>query len=107
MENVIRPDTIGKVEEVAAKYELMPRGHYTYVRPSRDAASQSRAKKMSMDQYEAVLALYQALNAIQIARAAEIAGRMRATHNCGHRMHLQDARSPSRRATAPAGAGYE
>jgi hypothetical protein len=70
MENVIRRDTVGKVEEVEAKYELMPRGHYTYVRPSRDAAMPSADKRMSMDQYEAVLALYQALNAIQIARAA-------------------------------------
>ena len=38
MENVIRPDTIGKVEEVVARYELLPRGHYTYMRPSNDAA---------------------------------------------------------------------
>jgi len=70
MENVIRPDTIGKVEEVAARYELMPRGHYTYIRPSREAAPSMEGKKVSMDQYEALLALYQALNAIQIARAA-------------------------------------
>jgi hypothetical protein len=70
MENVIRPDTVGKVEEVAAKYELMPRGHYTYVRPPREAAPALTGKKMSMDQYEALLAIYQALNAIQIARAA-------------------------------------
>jgi hypothetical protein len=70
MENVIRADTIGKVEEVAAKYELMPRGHYTFVRPSRDDPHALAGKKLSMDQYEATLALYQALNAIQIARAA-------------------------------------
>jgi hypothetical protein len=70
MENVIRADTVGKVEEVAAKYELMPRGHYTYVRPSRDDPHAVAGKKLSMDQYEAMLALYQALNAIQIARAA-------------------------------------
>jgi hypothetical protein len=70
MENVIRPDTVGRVEEVAAKYELMPRGHYTYVRPSREAAPSVPGKKLSMDQYEAMLALYRALNAIQIARAA-------------------------------------
>src|SRR6478672_12831961 len=67
MENVIRPDTVGKVEEVIAKYELMPRGHYTYLRPAREAARMPEGKKLSMDQYEAVLALYQALNAIQIA----------------------------------------
>src|SRR4051794_9412195 len=30
MENVIRPDTAGKVEEVEARYELMPRKPYTY-----------------------------------------------------------------------------
>jgi len=70
MENVIRPDTVGKVEEVVAKYELMPRGHYTYVRPSRDDPHPVPGQKLSMDQYEAVHALYQALNAIQIARAA-------------------------------------
>src|SRR5690348_8370123 len=70
MENVIRPDTVGKVEEVEAKYELMPRGHYTYMRPARDSVPPVAGKKMTMDQYEATLALYQALNAIQIARAA-------------------------------------
>jgi len=70
MENVIRADTIGKVEEVAAKYELMPRGHYTFVRPPQDDPHALAGKKLSMDQYEATLALYQALNAIQIARAA-------------------------------------
>lgn len=68
MENVIRPDTVGRVEEVVAKYELMPRGQYTYVRPSGDAVRQA-GEKVSMGQYEAMLALYQALNAIQIARA--------------------------------------
>src|ERR1700680_2089088 len=29
VENIVRPDTIGRVEEVAAKYELLPRGQYT------------------------------------------------------------------------------
>jgi len=66
MENVIRPDTVGKVEEIAIKYELMPRGHYTYVRGE---AMPQPVGKLSMDQYEAMLSLYQALNAIQVARA--------------------------------------
>ena len=71
MENIIRPDTKGKVEEVTAKYELMPRGRYTYVKPTGAALNPENGReKLSMDQYEAVLALYQALNAIQIARAA-------------------------------------
>ncbi len=80
MENVIRRDTVGKVEDVAIKYELMPRGHYTYLRGSSDAVPQ-QGRKLSMDQYEAMLALYQALNALQIARAggadAEAAETMR------------------------------
>src|SRR5271154_5587324 len=29
MENVIRPDTVGKIEEIDAKFELLPRGQYT------------------------------------------------------------------------------
>ena len=28
MENVVRPDTKGKVEEIDAKYELLQRGQY-------------------------------------------------------------------------------
>jgi hypothetical protein len=68
MENVIRPDTTGKVEEVEAKYELLPRGQYTYD-PSA-APPSSNGPKVSMEEYEALVALYQAQNAIQIARAA-------------------------------------
>jgi len=70
MENIIRPDTVGRVEQVVASTELLPRGHYTYMRPSGDSLDAASGEKLSMDQYEAVLALYQALNAIQIARAA-------------------------------------
>src|SRR5258708_40368222 len=29
MENFIRTDTVGKIEEIDAKYELLPRGQYT------------------------------------------------------------------------------
>jgi len=66
LENDVRPDTIGKIEQVNAKYELMPRGQYVYnVQPSPD----SSAPKVSMDRYEALLELYQAQNAVQIARS--------------------------------------
>jgi hypothetical protein len=68
MENVVTPETVGKVEEVEAKYELLPRKQFTFDATARPAASQQ--KKVSMDQYEALLALYQAQNAIQIAKAA-------------------------------------
>lgn len=70
LENEIRPDTVGKVEQVNAKYELMPRGQYTYQvqgtgRPLADASR----PRVSMDQYEALVELYQAQNAVQIARS--------------------------------------
>ena len=100
MENVIRPDTVGKVEEVAAKYELMPRGHYTYVRPARGCSQPVAGQKMSMDQYEAVLALYQALNAMQIARAAGADREAGETMRKAEKLY-EDARNLSR-ATPPA-----
>lgn len=66
MENVVGPGTIGKVEEVNATYELLPRKPYTY-----DPGSQPKAGTplVSQEQYEAMTALYQALNAIQIAQS--------------------------------------
>jgi hypothetical protein len=67
MENVVTRDTIGKVQEVNATYELLPRKPYTF-----DAASQpakSGAEPVSQEQYESIVALYQALNAIQIAQS--------------------------------------
>jgi flagellar motor protein MotB len=67
MENMVRPDTIGKTEPIQAKYELLPRGSYTYTRPS--GAVVAEGPKVSMDRYESLLEIYQAQNAIQIARA--------------------------------------
>ncbi len=67
MENVITRDTIGKVQEVNATYELLPRKPYTFNAGSGPAAS--GAPLVSQGQYESTLALYQALNAIQIAQA--------------------------------------
>lgn len=66
MENVLRKDTAGKAEFLNAKYELLPRGHYTY-RIDPEAAQRNGEKKVSLSEYEALLALYQARNAIQIA----------------------------------------
>ena len=70
MENKVRPDTIGKVEQIEAKYELMPRGHYTWQEPANLQTSVANTPKVSMDRYEALLDLYQAQNAIGIARVA-------------------------------------
>ncbi len=70
LENVIRPDTVGRVEPVLAKYELLPRGQYTMtVNPGRLRTVEAAQEKLPYDRYEAVLELYQAQNAIQIARS--------------------------------------
>jgi outer membrane protein OmpA-like peptidoglycan-associated protein len=61
MENVIRPDTRGTVEEVDAKYELLKRGQYTLnVNPA-------EIKPARLDR-NVPLELYEARNAVQIAR---------------------------------------
>ena len=63
MENIIRPDTRGKVDEIVAKYELLQRGEYTLnVHPSKVAAVRYDPK--------ITLPFLEARNAIQIARWA-------------------------------------
>jgi flagellar motor protein MotB len=72
LENKVRPDTIGAAQPIQAKYELMPRGQYTYDIQQSQAvdAEVSSAPKVSMGEYEALLQLYEAQNAMGIARAA-------------------------------------
>jgi outer membrane protein OmpA-like peptidoglycan-associated protein len=70
LENRVRPDTEGKIEQVQAKYELMPRSQYTWQEPAQLVSAAANAPKVSMDRYEAILELYEAQNAIGIARAA-------------------------------------
>src|SRR6266481_7391129 len=64
MENVIRADTVGKIEEIDAKYELLPRGQYTMnVNPGdlrRKAVADPRRP----------LEVLEARNAVQIAQWA-------------------------------------
>jgi outer membrane protein OmpA-like peptidoglycan-associated protein len=63
MENFVRADTLGKVEEIEAKYELLQRGHYTVnVMPA-------ELKPMVLDK-TTPLDLYEARNAVRIARWA-------------------------------------
>jgi outer membrane protein OmpA-like peptidoglycan-associated protein len=61
MENVIRKDTIGAIEEVAAKYELLQRGQYVF------NANPAEIKPVRLDR-KIPLELYEARNAVQIAR---------------------------------------
>jgi len=70
LENQIRPDTLGRAQPIQAKYELMPRGHYTYQVQEGLQRAVNNAPKVSMDQYEATLEIYQAQNALGIAQAA-------------------------------------
>jgi hypothetical protein len=69
LENALRPDTVGKVEEVEARYELLPRTPSPTPTSIDTQPAVLTGKALPMDQYEAVLALYQAQNAVQIARA--------------------------------------
>lgn len=67
MENQMRPDTLGNPEPINIKYELMPRGSYTYNVPAQPG--NGNAPKVSMDRYESMLEFYQAQNAVQIAQS--------------------------------------
>jgi outer membrane protein OmpA-like peptidoglycan-associated protein len=59
MENMVRADTRGKIEEIDAKYELLQRGQY-------ERLANPLALKFDRKQ---PLELYEARNAVQIARA--------------------------------------
>ena len=67
-ENQIRGDTLGTIEQVEAKYELLPRGQYTWHPPN--GLEQPTGPKVSMSKYEAMSQVYQAQNAIGIAQTA-------------------------------------
>jgi flagellar motor protein MotB len=70
LENQPRPDTIGGTEPIQAKYELLPRGHYIYNVQEGEALAGANAVRLSQDQYQSVVELYEARNAVQIAEAA-------------------------------------
>jgi outer membrane protein OmpA-like peptidoglycan-associated protein len=61
LENIVRPDTIGSVEEMDAKFDLLQRSQYTYV--------QGNAQPAAMDA-RTPLGLHEARNAVQISKAA-------------------------------------
>jgi len=67
-ENEVRPDTVGQSEPIQAKYELLPRGQFTYTVPE-NAPGVPSGPKVSMSRYESILELDQAKNAFQIARS--------------------------------------
>ncbi len=63
MENVIRPDTMGVVEMIDAKYELLPRGMYTMQGRAKGFVPIHVSKKQPFE-------LYEAENALQLSRIA-------------------------------------
>ena len=63
MENVVRKDTVGKVEEIDAKYELLQRGQYTVNVQPADLRPMALDKNTPLD-------LYEARNAVRIAKWA-------------------------------------
>lgn len=75
LENKVRPDTLGIISQVNARYELLPRGHYVLDRfddsNSRGAAG---ARRVSAREYEVELEIYEAQNAVNIARNTARAG---------------------------------
>ncbi len=79
MENVIRPDTAGRVQTVEAKYELLERGSYTYDVDAAERRRPSGDKKVSQREYESLVELYQARNAVQLAKASGAAEHAAAT----------------------------
>ena len=60
MENVVRPDTAGKIELIDAKYELFQRGQYQHLSNVLDLKLNSKIP----------LELYEARNAVNIARTS-------------------------------------
>ena len=73
LENQPRPDTIGNREPIQAKYELLPRGNYTYNVQEGAAAAEASGPRLSMDRYQSVVEIYEAQNAIGIAQSADAA----------------------------------
>jgi outer membrane protein OmpA-like peptidoglycan-associated protein len=63
MENIIRPETRGKVEQIEAKYDLLKRGQYSVNVPP------AELKAIPLDR-ATPLDLYEAQNAVRIARWA-------------------------------------
>ena len=60
MENIVRPDTAGKIELIDAKYELLQRGQYEHLAHVLDLKVNGKTP----------LEIYEARNAVQIARSS-------------------------------------
>lgn len=68
LENHIRPDTEGQVQKIQSKGDATPRGSYALQAQANHQAPR-KEPKVSQSRYEALQQLYQAQNAVGIARA--------------------------------------
>jgi len=98
MENIVRPDTAAQVQPVDAKYELLQRGEYDFDIVAAEQRQYNPQPKVSQKEYESLLALYEARNAVQFAianGAAQYAGEtLQRAENGLTRAEEQFARSP-------------
>lgn len=69
MENVVGARTLGRVHTVDVKYELLKRGSYTFDVTAAESLQNQPSRKVSQREYEAIVELYQARNAVQLAKA--------------------------------------
>lgn len=69
LENYALPDTRAKAESVRANETLLPTQPFNYDLQAGQQRLNARGPKVSAKQYESLQALYQALNAIQLASA--------------------------------------
>jgi hypothetical protein len=100
MENVIRADTAGQVQTVDAKYELLKRGEYTFDREAANRRENRPGRMVSQREYESLVELYQARNAVQLAEAngaqvhaADTIGRARAKLEQAERQYSSTPKS--------------
>lgn len=102
MENVLRPDTIGTSEQVSAKYELLPRAdNYTVsLAPQRDGRTAAKPVLVSQREYEVQVALYQARNAIQIAKAEHVDAYAPDTLGKAERLAQEAEQTPDRKVSS-------
>ncbi len=97
MENVLRPDTIGSSEPVSAKYELLPRAETYTVDLQPAGAAAGNGPMVSQREYEAVLAIYQARNAIQIAKSEGLDARAQGTLEKAEHLEQQAEQIPDKK----------
>jgi hypothetical protein len=70
LKNVAPISIEGKVEQVRIQPELLQRGDFIWERKSPEADRNYEERKVSLDEYEALVELYQARNAVNFADSA-------------------------------------